>query len=77
MLLAARALGLGAILTTLYLAFEKEAEAALGLPPGVHSYAILPIGYPIGRLDPSAVFRSPMWFMKTDGTKLTKTKDAL
>ena len=30
-LLAARALGLGATLTTLYLQFEKEAEAALGL----------------------------------------------
>jgi nitroreductase len=44
MLLAARALGLGATLTTLYLQFEKEAEPALGLPPGVHSYAILPIG---------------------------------
>jgi nitroreductase len=42
--LAARALGLGATLTTLYLQFEKEAEAALGLPPGVHSYALLPIG---------------------------------
>jgi hypothetical protein len=41
MLLAARALGLGATLTTLYLQFEKEAEAALGLPPGVHSYALL------------------------------------
>jgi nitroreductase len=37
MLLAARALGLDATLTTLYLQFEKEAEAALGLPPGVHS----------------------------------------
>jgi nitroreductase len=36
MLLAARALGLGATLTTLYLAHEKEAEVALGLPPGVH-----------------------------------------
>jgi nitroreductase len=48
MLLAARALGLGATLTTLYLQFEKEAEAALGLPPGVHSYALLPIGYPMG-----------------------------
>ena len=48
MLLAARALGLGATLTTLYLQFEKEAEAALGLPSGVHSYALLPIGYPLG-----------------------------
>jgi nitroreductase len=52
MLLAARALGLGATLTTLHLVFEKEAEAALGLPPGVHSYALLPIGYPIGRFGP-------------------------
>src|SRR5215467_13617539 len=48
-LLAARALGLGATLTTLYLNFEKEAEAALGLPPNVHSYALLPIGYSMGR----------------------------
>ena len=52
MLLVARALGLGATLTTLYLQFEKEAEAALGLPPGVHSYALLPIGYPMGRFGP-------------------------
>jgi nitroreductase len=52
MLLAARALGLGATLTTLYLNFEKEAEAALGLPADVHSYALLPIGYPKGRFGP-------------------------
>jgi nitroreductase len=52
MLLAARALGLGTRLTTLYLQFEKEAEAALGLPPSVHSHALLPIGYPMGRFGP-------------------------
>jgi nitroreductase len=52
MLLATRALGLGTTLTTLYLQFEKEAEAALGLPSGVHSYALLPIGYPMGRFGP-------------------------
>jgi nitroreductase len=52
MLLAARALGLGATLTTLYLQFEKEAEAAMGLPPNFHSYALLPIGYPMGRFGP-------------------------
>src|ERR1700740_1560579 len=51
-LLTARALGLGTTLTTLYLQFEKQAEAALGLPPGVHSYALLPIGYPMGRFGP-------------------------
>jgi nitroreductase len=52
MLLAARALGLGATLTTRHLMYEKETEAALGLPPGVHSYAILPIGYPLGEFGP-------------------------
>ena len=52
MLLAARALGLGATLTTLYLSFEKEAEAALGLPSDWHSYALIPIGYPLGRFGP-------------------------
>jgi nitroreductase len=58
MLLAARALGLGATLTTRHLLYEKETEAALGLPPGVHSYAILPIGYPMGRFGP--VGRAPL-----------------
>ena len=58
MLLAARALGLGATLTTRHLLFEKETEAALGLPPGVHSYAILPIGYPMGTFGP--VGRGPL-----------------
>ena len=52
MLLAARALGLGSTLTTRHLFFEKESEEALGLPPGVHSYAILPIGYPMGNFGP-------------------------
>jgi nitroreductase len=51
MLLAARALGLGVTLTTLYLQHEKEAEAALGLPPG-DSYALLLIGYPMGLFGP-------------------------
>jgi nitroreductase len=58
MLLAARALGLGATLTTLYLNFEKEVDAALGLPHDVHSYALLPIGYPMGRF--GSVRRIPL-----------------
>jgi nitroreductase len=52
MLLAARALGLGASLTTRHLLFEEETEKALELPEGVHSYAIIPIGYPIGNFGP-------------------------
>src|SRR2546422_1097587 len=58
MLLVARALGLGATLTTRHLLYEKESEAALGLPPGVHSYAIIPIGYPMGNFGP--VGRGPL-----------------
>ena len=57
-MLATRALGLGTTLTTRHLFYEKEAEAALGLPPGVHSYAILPIGYPMGKFGP--VGRGPL-----------------
>jgi nitroreductase len=52
MLLTARALGLGATLTNRHLIYEEETEKALGLPPGVHSYAILPIGWPIGKFGP-------------------------
>jgi nitroreductase len=47
--LTARAPDLGTTFTTLYLQYEKEAEAAFGLPPNVHSYALLLIGYPMGR----------------------------
>jgi nitroreductase len=52
MLLAARALGLGSTLTTRHIAYEKEVDAAMGIPTGYHSYAILPIGYPMGRFGP-------------------------
>ncbi len=70
-LLAARALGLGATLTTLYLNFEKEAEAALGLPPDWHSYALIPVGYPMGRLGRSAGSHSLMSSTRTVGASLT------
>jgi nitroreductase len=58
MLLVARALGLGTTLTTLYLMHEKETEAAMGLPEDVHSYAILPMGFPMGKFGP--VRRAPL-----------------
>jgi nitroreductase len=51
-------LGLGSTLTTLYLIHEKDAEAAMGLPEDVHSYAILPLGYPLGKFGP--VRRAPL-----------------
>jgi nitroreductase len=58
MLLAARAVGLGTTLTTLYLIHEKETEAAMGIPDGYHSYAILPVGFPLGKFGP--VRRAPL-----------------
>jgi nitroreductase len=52
MLLAARALGLGATLTARHILYGAEVDAILGLPNGVRSYAIIPIGYPTGRFGP-------------------------
>ena len=66
MLLAARALGLGATLTTLYLNHEKEAETAMGIPDTHHSYAILPVGYPLGKFGP--VRRAPLADVVYDDT---------
>lgn len=58
MLLAARALGLGATLTTRHTNYQAECDAIFGLPEGVHSFAILPIGHPVGRFGPTR--RGPM-----------------
>jgi hypothetical protein len=49
MLFVARALILGRSSDDALFAIEKEAEAALGLAPGMRSYTLLPIGYPMGR----------------------------
>lgn len=57
-LLSCRALGLGANLTTRHLIFAEETEKALELPEGWLSYAIIPIGYPMGNFGP--VGRGPL-----------------
>ena len=54
MLQSALALGLGATLTTLYQSCVKDADALLGVPDGAKSFAILPIGYPLGKFGPVA-----------------------
>lgn len=48
-LLACRAVGLGASLTTVHRAFGEEIDAFLGLPPDRPTCALLPIGWPLGR----------------------------
>src|SRR5437773_2075682 len=50
MCLACRALGLGTTLTTRHTGYGKEVDAIFGLPPGAHSYAILPIRGPFSML---------------------------
>ena len=46
-LLACRAVGLGACLTTMQLAFHREIDEWLGLTPQQPSCALIPIGWPL------------------------------
>ena len=57
MLLACRAIGLGASLTTVHHMFEAELAEHLGVPDEVSLVALLPIGFPRGRFGP--VTRKP------------------
>ena len=52
LLLAARALGLGAVLTTQHLFVPGEFERVLGLPSTVTLAAIVPVGWPSGKFGP-------------------------
>lgn len=52
LLLAARALGLGAAPTTLGLADRAAAREALALPDDVEAFCLIPVGYPMGRFGP-------------------------
>ena len=47
-LLACRAVGLGASLTTLHLAFGRDVDQWLGLPDNCPTCAMIPIGWPQG-----------------------------
>ena len=57
-LLACRALGLGASLTTLHQMFEAELCECLGVPVEWGVVAAIPIGYPLGKFGP--VTRRPV-----------------
>lgn len=51
-LLAARALGLGSVFTTLHGTAEPTVREVLGLPDGIRIAATIPIGWPEGRFGP-------------------------
>jgi nitroreductase len=46
LMLAARALGLGTVLTTLHRRRKDRIHAILGIPDGIESAAIIPLGWP-------------------------------
>jgi len=47
--LAARALGLGTALTTVHRQREDEVREVLAIPDDVRTWAMIPLGYPLGR----------------------------
>jgi nitroreductase len=51
-LLACRALGLGATLTTVSSLYEDDLKPILNLPADISTYALIPIGYPQGKFGP-------------------------
>ncbi len=46
LMLAARALGLGTVLTTLHTQYENEIKTLLNIPASVETAALIPMGYP-------------------------------
>ena len=52
LLLAARALELGAAPTTLGLVDRDAARAVLALPDDVEAFCLIPVGYPVGKFGP-------------------------
>jgi len=52
--LACRGLGLGTVITTNHILYEDEVRQVLNLPEDVFSFALMPIGYPIGKYGPLA-----------------------
>lgn len=48
-LLAARGLGIGSTLTTIHRFRDSQVKELLGIPPGVETAALIPLGYPLGK----------------------------
>ncbi|MGE0827067.1 MAG: nitroreductase family protein [Candidatus Binatia bacterium] len=57
-LLACRALGVGATLTTIHSFFEDKLKQKLGVPDNMEVAAMIPMGYPRGKFGP--VSRNPV-----------------
>jgi nitroreductase len=66
LLLAARALGLGAAPTTLALGDQKAVAEVLNLPETMAAYCLIPVGYPLGNFGP-VTRKSVHEIMRFDG----------
>ena len=53
LLLAARGLGLGTVLTTFHAMFEQPLRTLLDLPPDAQPAALIPLGFPLGKFGPT------------------------
>jgi nitroreductase len=76
-LLACRALGLGASFTTMHRAFGEECDRMLGLPENIPSAVMLPIGWPLGKhgVPPRAPVDGKLFFNEFDAASVaTKRK---
>ena len=60
LLLAARGLGLGSVITSLHKRYEQEIKELLGIPENVETAALLPIGYPAEGVSYGPTRRSPV-----------------
>jgi nitroreductase len=58
LMLAARAVGLGTVMTTLHTEFEPQIRPVLGIPDDVHMAAMIPLGWPAR--EHTAVKRKPV-----------------
>lgn len=73
-LLAARGLGLGSVLTTRQRRFDKNVKDLLGIPDDVETAALLPIGFPVDGFGYGPTTRKPLSevvFKDTWGTPWT------
>ena len=48
--LACRGLGLGTVITTNHILYEDEVRAVLGMPAEIATFALMPVGVPLGHV---------------------------
>ena len=60
LMLAARSFGLGTVLTTIHLAYDREVKELLGIPADVDVAALIPLGYPAAESAFGPTARTPV-----------------